>query len=272
MKADDNRSLVARHLLGSLRRSETEKLMRRALEDQALFEELLGIEDVRNAFQDPAFRAGVAAELRARARRPSWTEWLLRGRVRAVWMTAAATAIAVVALIVMRPGPSGNTSSLNVELGSSQAMEEQSVLARLLPQEPRRLEPPPGAPGLSSKEASLAFDRQGDVPVYRRGDAMRIGFQLAQDAAVLVVEEWPDGATLRLFPNRYQSSAQVKARTLVLIPPAGQGPIAVEGPVGTRAVRVMVFPPGTDPLDFRAPWEETRRKAQVVTRRYRVTD
>src|SRR5262249_18377900 len=161
---------------------------------------------------------------------------VLRRRLRTLWMTSvAAAAAASVVLLVMRPGAGGG---LNIDLGGAgeprMRMHEMSSAQQ---GEPRRLEGPAagavaaggeqgdvpaGAPVLPGEHTALAFDRQGDVPVYRRGDPMRIGFKLALDGAVQVVEEGPEGGTIRLFPNRFQSSPQVPAQTLVLIPPAGQ--------------------------------------------------
>jgi hypothetical protein len=273
MKADDNRSLIARHLLGGLKPEETETLMQRALEDPALFEELLSIEDVRNAFQDPAFRARVQADLRARVgeRKPSWTEWFMRGRVLTAGITGAALVAILLAIVFLQPDRETGMANLRIELGEGpEPGMRAATLSSPRPEEPGRLDLPPGAPRPPASQASLAFDRQSEVPVYRPGDQMRMGFQLSSNAAAIVVEELPDGSSQRLFPNRFQSSPEVTANTLILIPPAGQGPLTIEGAPGARTVRLMIFPAGTDPLDFRVPWETTRQAAQVVTRQYRV--
>jgi hypothetical protein len=114
------------------------------------------------------------------------------------------------------------------------------------------------------------LDRPGRSPVYQVGDRQRIGFRLEQDANVVLWEERADGGSFRLFPNRFQSSPFVEAGKTALIPPAGQGDLAVQAPAGPRVLRLLIFPPNRNPLDGQDSWDRLRQEAREVRLVYEV--
>jgi len=262
--------LLGRHVAGTLSPAEADRLMKLALEDQTVFDELVAFENLRNALQDPSFRAVIKADLRARVQQDDRSWW---GRLwRPLLLPAVAVAVLAVGFFMSRPkSGSGTVAEFTVELGNTQAPALRvATLMEKRPGEPDRLDPPARAANLLPAEGSVGFDRPGETPVYRLGDPMRMGFRIVQDAAVVVVEQRADGSTFRLFPNQFQASARVAGGSTIWIPPAGQGPLIVEGPAGVRVVQVLVFRADVDPLNFQTPWAVMRERARVLTKRYQV--
>ena len=271
----DPYNLLGGYATGSLTRTERDILMEAALRDDHLFAELAEEEDLRLVLADEPFRQRLISELQARqvvAPRPSRLRILaqhLTPRFHFGWLTAAGAVAALIVIVLIRQGTVSETSPLaKIMLGpgtlpalhSAGILEEPGVAERDL-ESGARTEPPP-----SASDAAIALDRTGAVPEYRPGDRMRIGFRVANDSRALLLEERPDGATVRLFPNRFQSSTAVRGNEMVMIPPAGQGDLEVEGQSGRRTLRLLIFPANIDPLAPDTQWDRIKGQARATQR------
>ncbi len=273
-KNTDPRLLIGGYVTGSLNRTESEQLTQAALEDQALFDELLELESLRNILADPQARSQIKSDLRQRVERDgiSILEKARRFLFRPGVIPALSFALMVLLVVLVRQGIVRETSpAVQVTLGP-EGMPLLRAAGILEPREgeEQRLREVRDEPVRQSASGEIAFDRLGRNPSYRVGDPMRIGFKVSQDASVVMLEEREDGTSVRLFPNRFQSTSEVRGRETILVPPAGQGPLEVEPPAGRRTVRVLVFPPNLDPLDPSQSWEKIRQRASMLERTYEV--
>lgn len=274
MRPQDARKLLGGYATGTLTKTEREELMRAALEDPSLFEELVEEEDWRAALSAEPFRETLRRRLRKLLAdsKHSWSE-RFSAVFRMKWITVLSATAALAVILLIRQGVVPESSPMaNIVLGPGTvpALRAAGILEQ--PGEPEkrlasqsRTEPAPVAQG-----ASIGLDRGGAEPHYRVGDRQRIGFQIPAKANVLLIEERPDGAAVRLFPNRFQSSPAVTPGVTVLVPPAGQGDLEVEGPAGRRTLRLLVFPPDVDPLTSNTSWAEIRGRARAIEKHYEV--
>lgn len=77
------------------------------------------------------------------------------------------------------------------------------------------------APAAEPPRAMLDTSR-GPHPSYRAGETMTLQVQPTQDAFVYCYYRDADGGVARIFPNRFQPDAFVRARSLLEIPPGGR--------------------------------------------------
>lgn len=270
----DPRMLIGGFATGSLNKTEEKRLIEAAIENQEIFDQLLDIDPLRGALANPQFRAQIKADLRERVQREGipLTERLRRLFFRPGVIPAMSVALTVVVAILVRQGVlQENSPAVQIALGPQGVplMRAAGILDSRQGED-LRLREVRDQPVRKSASGQIAFDRPGRTPAYREGDPMRLGFQVPKDASVVMVEETEDGAVTRLFPNRFQSSAEVTGGETISVPPAGQGPLEVEGPPGRHIVRVLIFPPGVDPLDPTQSWETIRQQASVVEKAYEV--
>jgi hypothetical protein len=257
-----------------LTKSERELLAVAALQDDDLFAQLMEEEDLRLALANNAFRQELRFKLRKlqSGYQEPWSQ-RISGMFRAKWTIPVSALAALAVILLIRQGYIGESSPVaNVVLGPSTISALHSAGILETPGEPeRRLEQQSYAePPARGHDASISFDRGGRSPAYQIGDRQRIGFVVDTDCRVLLVEERPDGSSVRLFPNRFQSSSLVPAKSTILIPPPGQGDLVVEGPTGRRTVRLLIFPPEVDPLQENVNWPELRERARVIDKEYEV--
>jgi hypothetical protein len=281
MNPIDPRLLLGGYATGTLTKSERDALMQAVLEDPELFEEFVEEEDWRGALEGPAFRQRLIRRLRQleAETKPSWRQ-RVAGSLERMWrprwaLTAVGLAAAILVVVLIRQGAIEETSPVaRIVLGpgsipalhAAGILEEPGGAEREL-EKRSRTEPPPPATG-----AWLVLDRAGRNPGYRVGDRLRVGFQVPAAGNVVLVEERPDGSTVRLFPNRFQSSATVVAGATILVPPSGQGDLEVAGPPGQRTLRLLLFPSAVNPLAADADWAQARAHARVLERRYEVNE
>lgn len=274
MTPKDARYLLSGYATGTLTKTEREALARAVLEDPALFEEFVEEEDWRGALADQAFRQRLRSRLRDLTP-PAPVPWSERlGLVfRYRWITVATAAAALATIVLIRQGVIGESSPVaRVVLGPDTipALHAAGLLEPPTAPEKRLESESQSAPPARARGAALSLDRRGSNPVYTIGGRLRIGFRVPADGNVLLVEERAAGEPVRLFPNRFQSSAAVRANRTMLVPPAGQGDLEVDGPPGPRTLRLLVFPAGVDPLAEGIDWREVRDQALVVERTYEV--
>jgi hypothetical protein len=274
MNPSDPRHLLGGYVTSSLNKTEENRLMQAALENQDLFDELLDLEQLRGALEDPRLRAQIKNELRARVNSHplGLIERLRRLLFRPYVVPAVSLGAVALLLLLVRQGfverdsliaqvtlsPPGSAMLRAASLTPATEGEEQRLTDA-------RKQPPPAA-----ASGSLMLDRSGSRPSYRVGDRMRIGFRLKGPAAAVLIEERSGGSSVRLFPNRFQESPQVSAGQPITVPPPGQGDLEVEAPPGARTLRLLIFPPDTDPLNSGERWETLRQKAATMTAAYRV--
>lgn len=278
MNGPDPEKLLGGWATGTLTKSEREVLMRAALEDPSIFEQLVEEDDWRGALEDEDFRRQLRQRLQqieAAQPRP-WHHALavaFRGALRPQWLLPASALAAVAVVMLIRQGViSENSTVAGVVLGPGTipALHAAGLLEQPGNQEQRLVEQTRSAPPKRSGGGALALDRTGANPTYYLGDRQRIGISVARDSNVLLTEERADGNVVRLFPNKFQSSASIRANQTVLVPPAGQGDLAVEGPAGKRTLRLLIFPPDVDPLSASVDWNQARQQASVVEKHYQV--
>lgn len=276
MKREDPRALVAGHVVGNLSRKEKDELAASALGDQDLFDQMMEAEPAKQALADPQFRRSLSLDLRERrlAEGVPFTERLRRFFVHPVVIPALTLALTAIIVVQIRRGalsPDSPIAQVAMPPGAGPVLTLAGILPTPQPGELGRLEQvrqsPPTNPAAGG---AIGLDRSGDRPVYRAGEPLRVGFRLPQDANVMVIEERPDGTSVRLFPNLLQSSSAVRGNEQTIIPPPGQGQLPVTGPAGTHTIKVLVFPNTVDPMDFSRSWSEVSAQAKVLTKSYEV--
>ncbi len=278
MTPQDPHTLTTGHITGSLSKTHQQHLMKSALDDQDVFNELMEDEPLREAFADPVFRSRLAAKLRSKRAEeglPFWEQ--VRRFVHQPWVFPVAGSVALSALLFFVIGNRGGehqTASLAVSLSGTGIVPLAELLSvqtsESTQRETERNSEIRRNPPAKTGGGKLGLDQTGATPRYRAGQPMRIGYEPAQASSVMIVEERSDGSVVRLFPNRFQESAGVSSGEQVLVPPAGQGDLSVDGPPGPRVIRVLVFPPEVNPLDPSKSWAELQRSASVIEKRYEV--
>ena len=274
MKDPETAKLLAGYATRTLTADEEKRLFRAAAEDQELFDELADEEDIREVLDDFPLRQRVTRLVAERTepepvlkRLFSFTPWH--------YAFAGATVAALVFAVAVRyefsttePGAAGYQVPLSAGL-SVIPMREIEILRRSAGDssaDPLSALPPQDAIG-----ASLGLNKDGNRPVYTVGEPMRVGFQVGKESNVVVIETRADGSTVQLFPNRYMSSATVAAGQQILVPPAGQGDMEADGPVGPRRIRLIAAPADVDLLKMDlAHTSALAGKVSVVEREYVV--
>jgi hypothetical protein len=250
MKDPEAAKLVAGYATSTLSEAEEKRLMRAAAEDQELFDALADEHDLRDVLDDYQLRRRV---LRGIAEANPHGNFLARFLALRPMRYALAGALAMAAFVAValrfqtrQETPSANYPvALTAGIGTIR-MEDVQTSRRSASDaagDPLSALPPQQAIG-----ASFGLNKTGGQPVYRPGEAMRIGFEVKTPANVVVMETRPDGSTVQLFPNRYISSPSVRAGQQILIPPAGQGDMETDGPLGTRRLRMIAAPSNVDLL------------------------
>jgi len=274
MNADKARSLLGGYATDTLTKSERELLVNAALRDDELFAELVEEDDLREALADEPFRQQL--RVRLRVLQAGYKEPLsqrLSMLFRARWTIPVSALAALTIVLLIRQGYISEQSPVAgvfLSSGTVTALHAAGILET--PEGPeRRLEQQSYAePPARARDAAISLDRTGRNPVYRIGDRQRVGFRVDSDSRVLLIEEREDGSTVRLFPNRFQSSTLVSANTTILVPPPGQGDLVVENPAGRRTLRLLILPPDVDPLRENADWTQLRAQAKMIDQRYEV--
>ena len=85
--------------------------------------------------------------------------------------------------------------------------------------------------------AGIAVDHVDGV--YRQGDLLNLRCQAERDAYLYVLYRQANGETALIFPNGLQPDNQVKAKTPVVLPPAGDVVYRVQPPLGDESLQVL---------------------------------
>jgi hypothetical protein len=271
MNPHEARELLGAWATNALTKSERDAILGAAIADQEFFNELMEEEEMRIALDDDVFRDRLRTKLVSLGAGKEPSPWRIRFGLH--WLTAVSVAAALIVVILIGTGNLSENSTLaGVALGPGTIpalhavglLKEQTVSEQRFDDDSRTAPPP------SAKGANVELDRTGRNPSYRIGDRQRIGFSVPEDSTALLLEDRLDGSTVRLFPNRFSSSPHVPAGQTILVPPAGQGDLAVEGLVGQRKLRLLIFPSSVDPANPAADWQELRKQSKTVEKRYEV--
>lgn len=256
MATPDIERLLADYPFGLLTQEEQDQLFKAAHHDRDLFARLVEYDILRDSLADPNYRASLAGAFAAQVVPQPQVAPSLWQRIRSsFWLPVGAVGVATAGLAVflMMPGPNSLTeTTIAARLPIDQALSE--MASEFVPK------------GFGTR---LELDRPGDNPSYRIGDRLRVTFEVDKDSHVVIFEERRGSASIRLFPNKFITSARVRSGDPVTIPPAGQGEMILDGPPGTRTVKMLIFPSDFDPL---SPGQDLSSvKPEIIERTFTVT-
>ncbi|MBI3679281.1 MAG: hypothetical protein HY235_02655 [Acidobacteria bacterium] len=219
----DPNKLVGGYATGNLSPPEQQVLFQRALEDQALFDELMSEQALKELLETPGVKAQMTAALTPR---PSlWSrmrDWLTRP---VAWGAAGALATAAVLLVILTPRPAVEPQPAPLaqkaapaavpaeEKAAAAAPRPKAALARVKapPSSDVRVVPAAPAPAAEPPAAQVAMSvaereprMERDVPKEAAAAAGAIQPRLSVDYAVL--RQTPEGEFVPLPPG-----ASVKA-------------------------------------------------------------
>jgi len=270
MSDSEDAKLVAGYGTNTLNDAETARLWRAAAADQSVFDDIMQEQDTRDLLDDFTCRKRVLDALRRQSATPAWLARFTFVRPSA-WAFAGAMAATVLILFTLRFGHEQRPEDYTVALSAGPSISMRDLVIQRRSASDNTADPVLALPPQRSIDVEFGLNKGGTRPVYRPGEAMRMGFKVRTDANVVLVETRADGSEVQLFPNFYISSSRVQANQQVLIPPAGQGDMQVEGPPGPRRVRILVTPPEVDPLKLdRSGMSALAGRVTVMEREYFV--
>jgi len=269
-------SLIGGHSGRNLTKSEADILYRASLDDDELFAELALEDEIRELLDDDEFRGQVRTRLAELANQAptGWRAWMAKfDLVQIKWYHLLALSSGIFVGLLVFQGPEvlnrfpafPGAPGIQVALapGGGPPLNIAGIVPDQSPAEQRWQSESKQAPVALAEGAQLSLDRAGSELIYRIGDRQRIGFRVSSASHVILIEERSDGSAVRHYPNRIESALAVSANQLVLIPPSGQGDLAVDGPPGTRTLKLFVFPLTVDPLAEGADWTRLRETAKM---------
>lgn len=216
------------YIFGKLTREERDELMRRALEDQDVFNELWDSAGERELLQDPAYRARLLRSLEQPLERKGlaavW-EWLAGRWPRLAMAGAACLLLAFGVFLLTRGGGEGDQMLTLVTTPKT----DLSTFFRL----PLRNTSP------------VELDLHQTPPVFRPGDLVRATLRLTAPGAAFVLQRTPSGISRIVVPAALATSADLPSGETALVfdpvPPTTDVPARQ-----TFTLRVIVLPPGRD--------------------------
>lgn len=229
---DEVRALVARYAAGSLSAEDEALLLRAALVDQELFDELVAEQALRDALDLPGARARVLALLEASAAgAPGAGVATWRSSLR--WALPSLAAAALIAIVGLRffgersPVPSADPGDAEPAVSSA------------APERPRArsLGTPAPVGEVPIPTAVLVLNKPGERPTYKIGEAFRSGVRVSTSIAVFLDEVGPAGAAARrLFPA--EGAVSLPAGRDIVLPPASVPALVAKRPPGVHRVRL----------------------------------
>ena len=270
MSDSEESKLVAGYGTHTLNDAEGARLWRAAAADQAVFDAIMQEQDMRDLLDDFECRKRVLDSLRRESAAAGWlSRFAFAPPTR--WAFAGALAATAIIVITLRFGQEARPEEYTVALSAGPTISMRDISIQRRSATDNTADPVLALPPQRAIETEFGINKGGPRPTYRPGEAMRMGFTVRKGANVVVVETRADGSEVQLFPNFYISSPRVTANQQVLIPPAGQGDMQVEGTAGPRRVRVLVTPPDVDPLKLdRSGMSALAGRVTVLEREYLV--
>jgi hypothetical protein len=221
MMTSDPRRLLGGWATDTLTEAERRELLRAALDDQALFDDLLQEEGLRGLLEDPAARHEILTALERPGRGERFRAWLSRPATVADLATVAAVlVVALVAYGVFRAPAEGTraTAARPAARGLSPA-----TIARLA-------ELPARETGLAAIEVE---GLPGDAgPRVHSGEALAVRVSVRAPGRVVLVERRPDGSAVQVWAGDGPASLRL--------------PLAASPLAGRHLLRLVVAPSDLD--------------------------
>jgi len=255
----DPKHLLAGYATDSLGEAERRELLRAALDDQALFDELVEEDGLRELLQDPAARQEVLAVLEEPTGWERLRAWFERpatlldlGAVAAIVLLA----LAGYASLAVRPAPSARTPAAARPMGVSLSPQHVAWLLQL--------------PEQQVVPAGIEITGRPDA-VFAPGEPLHLRISLRAPARVALLEERIGGFGTQAWPGLGQALALIP-------PPTAGGPaihqVSLETPPGEgmHRLRLVVAPADLD-LGALAPkaLQGVASRLTLVDVRYQVT-
>jgi hypothetical protein len=238
--ADEQEPPVQGYIFGKLTKQEEDALMRRALRDQDVFDELWDAADERAVLQDPVYRARLLRLLeevpQPRGLAALWANWTAGARGLAL-AGAACLALAAV-LLTLRPGTQGVDQALSL---TTDPKTDLTAFFRLPPRDPSR--------------ATLKMN--ASPAVYRPGDPVRATLHLNAPGAVFLLQRGPSGAPRLVYPADLTDSADLAPGDIAVV----FDPVPPTTDVTARqtvTLRIIVLPQGRDLRTQAIDWTSVR--------------
>jgi hypothetical protein len=229
-------------VFGELSAAEHEKLMRGAVLDQELFDDVWEALEQRESIERPGVRSRLLGALGSPVQRRAPFAW------NAVWSlngAMAAAGLAVIAAAVLlwpgREGPRGDHPQFTVATIVTDVTSNPASFFEL---------PVGGPPG-------AVLDWSPQHRLFHPGEVVRVNLRLEKAASVFVLRRRRDGQTKIVFPPDISTSADLKAG----LTPIALDPIAPTDSVDGHeavALRIITLPPRRDLRIEAIHWTDLR--------------
>jgi hypothetical protein len=220
MKRNELEKLVGGYSAGNLTPQEEERLLEAALQDQALFDELMEQQPLRELLADPQVRRELIRELTGGPQPRGWRGWLSWLPARAGFTPAATVAatVLVAAAIVQVGGWPERTSTQTVEIAEYRAPvsgvgpgEGGGVVGGIIGGMPQQAPPPPPPVSPRSGEEALGLTggrQASELPPRPPAEPERTPRELAAPAAKPLPERDQQLAAAPVMEPRADTVAQ----------------------------------------------------------------
>jgi hypothetical protein len=220
---------VSAWVFGKLAKEEENDLMSRALEDPALFDELVAANEERAVLENPIYRQRLKRSLQAEARPRGWAAvWAWANRPVSRLALAGVTA-GLIAVLIWRGGgkneeivdrPASMVTNSDTDLGAYYSV-------------PLR------------EKVKVRFDLNRQPAEYHPGELLHATLHLDAPADVFVLRRQPDGQTRMVFPRDLAASPNLPSgdSDIVFDPLPPTTDVTARQPV---RLRVLVLPGGVD--------------------------
>jgi hypothetical protein len=217
-------------VFGKLTQEEQAALMKQALDDQDLFEELLEASAQHDLLQNPIYRSRLLRTLDQTEKRSGWSAvWAWMNRPASRLALAGVTA-AVIAILIWRGGGSGDGGFKDqpATIVTDSATDLGTFFTLPL-----------------RNKLGLRIDLNRTPAEFHPGELIRATLRLRAPAAVFVLRRQSDGQTRMMFPVDLAASADLPAgdTEIVFDPLPPTTDVTVREAV---RLRVLALPAGTD--------------------------
>lgn len=245
---------VLSYILGNLTREEAEELQRRALDDQALFDEILDASEEREMLQNPAVRARLLRRLEAGESPVGWErfrQWFAMPTARYFAAAAMALTLAIALYLGLRPGGFGGQTFEPLGIVTTSVTNAGEFFK--LPLHDKRA-------------ATIALEASA---VFHPGDIVRATVRLKRAGALFILRRRPDGQAQLVFPSDPQTSADRKPGEFT-VPFDAVPPTADIRASEKVQIRVFLLPTGVDLRTQSIDWKKLGPDYAAVETSYTV--
>jgi hypothetical protein len=231
MSDENNPARIQAFVFGASSEAEQRELMRRALDDQTIFDELWDAADDHELLRDPITRNRLLRALRDREQEPWWgAAW--------AWLRLPASRFALVGAVVLAVavfiwwGPNNARREVGEIKPATIVTDSGTDLSKFFTLPLRN-------------NLAVTFDLNRAPATFHIGEVIRATLQLPQPTAVFILRRQSDGKTRIVFPADLSTTADVNAGALT----AAFDPIPPTSEVGVRervTLRIIALPTGRD--------------------------